>query len=161
MPVPTVCALTDHAALMLSWQWYRCECCGSSLRIFMAMFANNALLGGEVWIQEQRKIKRSSKTPLSLWWQTWTSLSLWDYPCPQAPPKYWERGLVTLATFLVCTLLVCAESAYYVTITCLLWSRGSQLLFTMALQSRWTDLPTCTERSEANPVRQEYIHVVA
>ena len=39
------------------------------------MFANNALLGGEVrvrvWI---RKTKRRSMTLLNLWWQTWTSL---------------------------------------------------------------------------------------
>jgi len=43
------------------------------------MFVNNALLGGGVrvgvWIREQRKIKRRSKALLSLWWQTWTSLS--------------------------------------------------------------------------------------
>ena len=36
----------------------------------MFMFANNALLGGgvrvRVWIREQRKIKRRSKAPLSL-----------------------------------------------------------------------------------------------
>ena len=29
-----------------------------------------------VWIREQRKIKRRSKALLSLWWQTWTSLSV-------------------------------------------------------------------------------------
>jgi len=45
----------------------------------MSMFVNNALLGGgvrvRVWIREQRKIKRRSKALLSLWRQTWTSLS--------------------------------------------------------------------------------------
>ena len=60
----------------MSWQWCRCECCHSSPH--MSMFANNALLGSgvrvRVWIREQRKIKRWSKTLLSLWWQTWTSL---------------------------------------------------------------------------------------
>ena len=47
-----------------------------------SMFANNALLGGgvrvRVWIREQRKIKRKSKTLLRLWWQTWTSLGKSD-----------------------------------------------------------------------------------
>ena len=52
------------------------------LSSLMSMFANNALLGGgvrvRVWIREQRKVKRSSKALLSLWWQTWTSLTeLW------------------------------------------------------------------------------------
>ena len=46
----------------------------------MSMFANNALLGGgvrvRVWIREQRKIKRRSRALLSLWWQTWTSLTM-------------------------------------------------------------------------------------
>ena len=64
------------------------------------------------------------------------------------PTQKSERGLVTLANY-----LVCAESAYYVTITCLLRSRGSQLLLTMALQSRWADL--ATEQPQGNPVRQE------
>ena len=47
----------------------------------MSRIANNALLGGgvrvrvRVWIREQRKIKRRSKAPLSLCWQSWTSLS--------------------------------------------------------------------------------------
>ena len=35
-------------------------------------------------------------------------------PTPSPHPKNWERGLVTLANF-----PICAESAYYVTITCL------------------------------------------
>ena len=42
-------------------------CC---LCLHMSMFANNALLGGgvrvRVWIREQRKIKRRSKSLLSL-----------------------------------------------------------------------------------------------
>ena len=49
--------------------------------------------------------------------------------------------------------LVCAKSAYYVTITCLTWSCGSQLLLTMALQSRWDH---AAEKLQTNPVRQEY-----
>ena len=48
-----------------------------------------------------------------------------------SPGPTQKSGKVTLANF-----LVCAESAHYVTITCLTWSRGSQLLLTMALQSR-------------------------
>ena len=67
---------------------------------------------------------------------------------PRPHPKNQERGLVTLANY-----LICAESAYYVTITCLLWSCGSQLPLTMALQSRWADL--ATEQAQGNPVRQE------
>ena len=68
------------------------------------------------------------KLPLK-WWSLQSSF------VPRPHPKNRERGLVTLANF-----PVCAESAYYVTISCLTWSRGSQLLFTMALQSRWADL---------------------
>ena len=67
---------------------------------------------------------------------------------PRPHQKNQERGLVTLANY-----LICAESAYYVTIMCLLWSCGSQLLLTMALQSRWADL--ATEQPQGNPVRQE------
>ena len=44
---------------------------------------------------------------------------------PRPHPKNQERGLVTLANYLIC-----------VTITCLLWSRASQLPLMMALQSR-------------------------
>ena len=40
------------------------------------------------------------------------------------------------------TCKLCHMSAYYVTIMCLTWSHGSQLLFRMALQSRWSDLAT-------------------
>ena len=61
---------------------------------------------------------------------------------PRPHPKNRERGLVTLANY-----LVCAESALYVTITCLLWSRGSQLLL------RWADL--AMEQPQENSVRQE------
>ena len=43
----------------------------------MSMFANIGLLGSGIrlrfWIKEQGKIKRRSKAPLSLCWQTWTS----------------------------------------------------------------------------------------
>ena len=42
--------------------------------------------------------------------------------------------------------------SYYVTITCLTRSCGSQLLFMVALQSRWTDLTM--EQLQATPVRQ-------
>ena len=46
--------------------------------LYMSRFANNAFLGGgvrvRVWIREQRKIKRRSRTLLSLCWQPWTSL---------------------------------------------------------------------------------------
>ena len=59
------------------------------------------------------------------------------------------RGLVTLANF-----LVRAESAYYVTIMCLMWSRGSQLLLMMALQSRWTDLAMV--QLQVNPVGKKW-----
>ena len=56
---------------------------------------------------------------------------------PGPTPKIGKGGLVSLANF-----PVCAESAYYAAITCLMWSHGSQLLLTMVLQSRWTDLAT-------------------
>ena len=72
----------------------------------------------------------------------------WLASSPGPTQKNQERGLVTLANY-----LVCAESAYYVRIMCLLWSRGSQLLLTMALQSRWAYL--VTEQPQGNPVRQE------
>ena len=45
------------------------------------------------------------------------------------------------------------QTISYVTITCLLWSRASQLPLMMALQSRWANL--AKEQSQGNPVRQE------
>ena len=54
-------------------------------------------------------------------------------PRPRPHPKNRKRGVVTLANNMY---LVCADSAYYVTVACLLRSCASQLLLTMALQSR-------------------------
>ena len=53
----------------------------------------------------------------------------------QIPMSHWKDREKGLANF-----LVCAESTYYVTITCLTWSRGSLPLLTVALQSRRTIL---------------------
>ena len=64
------------------------------------------------------------------------------------PPHCWTRPPTNIASsqklgkgpYHTCKL--CHMSAYYVTIICLTWSHGSQLLFRMALQSRWSDLAT-------------------
>ena len=56
---------------------------------------------------------------------------------PRPHPKNLERSLVTLTNWV----------AYYVTITCLTWSRASQLLLTMAIKSRWSCYGSTTGKS--------------
>ena len=131
-PLGFFCTLT----LLLSLS----QCCQPSAA-FSTQLCKTRTLGGPAALSSAASIVKNRHSSLPS-----TSFVLRPHPRNQ------ERGLVTLANY-----LICAESAYYVTITCLLRSRGSQLLLTMALQSRWADL--AMEQPQGNPVRHTYTYI--